>query len=110
MNTLRMLMTAVAQWPHLVRWRRARAVDGRSRERGQVLAIFAVMSVVLLGGAALITDAAWWWTSEQQMQRAADAAALAGAIYLPENRSRPTPPPGMRPRRMASPTAWAASP
>ena len=110
MNTLRMLMTAAAQWPHLVLWRRARAVDGRSRERGQVLAIFAVMSVVLLGGAALITDAAWWWTSEQQMQRAADAAALAGAIYLPENQIEAYASARDEAKRMASPTAWAASP
>jgi hypothetical protein len=50
-----------------------------------VLPIFAVMSVVLLGGAALLTDVAFWWTSQLRMQRAADAAALAGAVYLPGN-------------------------
>jgi hypothetical protein len=43
------------------------------------------MSVVLLGGAALLTDVAWWWTNELRMKSAADAAALAGAIYLPGN-------------------------
>jgi hypothetical protein len=53
-----------------------------------VLPIFVIMSVVLLGGAALLTDVAWWWTKEQQMQRAADAAALAGAVYLPGNETR----------------------
>ena len=57
----------------------------RPRELGQVLPIFVIMAVVLLGGAALLTDVAWWWTVEQRMQRAADAAALAGAVYLPGN-------------------------
>jgi Flp pilus assembly protein TadG len=74
----------------VLRRRRPPAADAATRRRqaGQVLPIFAVMSVVLLGGAALITDVAWWWTNEQQMQRAADAAALAGAVYLPGNQSR----------------------
>ncbi len=61
----------------------AESPDARSRQRGQVLPIFVIMSVVLLAGAALLTDVAWWWTMEQRMQRAADAGALAGAIYLP---------------------------
>jgi Flp pilus assembly protein TadG len=59
--------------------------DLRHAERGQVLPIFAVMSVVLLGAAALVTDVAWMWTNQQRMQRAADAGALAGAIFLPGN-------------------------
>ena len=63
---------------------RTPADDGRMRERGQVLAIFAVMSIVLLGGAALVTDVTNWWMFEQRLQRAADAAALAGAVYMPE--------------------------
>ena len=61
------------------------AGDARARQRGQVLPIFVILAVVLIGGAALLTDAAWWWTNEQRMQRAADAAALAGAVYLPGN-------------------------
>ena len=55
----------------------------RRGQRGQVLPIFAIMSVVLLGAAALVTDVAWMWTNQQRMQRAADAGALAGAIHLP---------------------------
>ncbi|MGD8486092.1 MAG: pilus assembly protein TadG-related protein [Chloroflexota bacterium] len=62
-----------------------RGVRERTRERGQVLPLFVLMSVVLLGGAALLTDVAWWWVNEQRMQRAADAGALAGAIHLPGN-------------------------
>ena len=60
----------------------------RHRQLGQVLPIFAVMSVVLLGGTALLSDVGWWWTNQQHMQRAADAGALAGAIYLPGNQGR----------------------
>jgi Flp pilus assembly protein TadG len=59
----------------------------RRDDGGQVLPIFAVMSVVLLGAAALITDVGWMWANQQRMQRAADAGALAGAIYLPGNPS-----------------------
>ncbi len=58
----------------------------RDRQRGQILPIFVVMSVVMLAGAALLTDVAWWWVNQQRMQRAADAGALAGAIYLPGDR------------------------
>ncbi|MEX1334268.1 MAG: pilus assembly protein TadG-related protein [Candidatus Limnocylindrales bacterium] len=79
-----MMMLTLADIPRDVarRWSsRPRA----SRQRGQVLPIFAVMAAVLLGGAALLTDAAWWWVTQQQMQRAADAGALAGAVHLPGN-------------------------
>jgi hypothetical protein len=62
--------------------------ERRSQQAGQVLPIFVILSVVLLGGAALLTDVAWWWTVEQRMQRAADAAALAGAVYLPGNQAQ----------------------
>jgi Flp pilus assembly protein TadG len=65
-----------------------RAARQHDRQLGQVLPIFAIMSVVLLGAAAIATDVAWWWTNEQRMQRAADAAALAGAPYLPGDQSQ----------------------
>ncbi len=53
--------------------------------RGQVMVLYAVALAALLGVAALCTDVAvmyWNWLS---MQKAADAAALAGAHYLPED-------------------------
>src|SRR4029078_3623368 len=53
------------------------------RERGQALVMFILMSVVMIGAVAIVTDIAWVWYGQQRMQRAADAAALAGAIYLP---------------------------
>jgi Flp pilus assembly protein TadG len=67
----------------LRRLRGASTDEPRSKELGQVLPMFAIMAIAVLGGAALLTDVAWWWTNEQRMQRAADAASLAGAVYLP---------------------------
>ena len=58
------------------------------RERGQALVLFVLMSLVMIGSVAIVTDISWLWYGNQRMQRAADAAALAGAIYLPGN---PTP-------------------
>jgi len=58
--------------------------SGRSgQERGQTLVLFVIVSVVLIGAVAIVTDVSWLWVNQQRMQRAADAAALAGAIYLP---------------------------
>ncbi len=54
-------------------------------QRGQVLVIFALSIVMFLGMCAIVTDVAWYWTNMLRMQRAADAAALAGVVYLPGN-------------------------
>ena len=59
--------------------RRAR----RKGERGQVLALFALMIFVIIGVVAIVIDISWVWSSGLRIQRAADAAALAGVIYLP---------------------------
>ncbi|HEY7703133.1 MAG TPA: pilus assembly protein TadG-related protein, partial [Candidatus Limnocylindrales bacterium] len=54
----------------------------RHRERGQVAVIFggAIFLFVLL--AACVIDLSWYWTNNLRMQRAADAAALAGVVFL----------------------------
>ena len=57
------------------------------RQRGQALVLFVIMAVVMVGGVAIVTDVSWLWYGQQRMQRAADAAALAGAIYLPGDAS-----------------------
>ncbi len=62
--------------------RRARPNDQKG-SRGQVLALFAITSILLIGVVAVVIDVAWFWTNEQAMQKAADAGALAGAVYLP---------------------------
>lgn len=54
-------------------------------EGGVVLVWFALMLVVLLGMGALGIDVAHLYQVKTQAQQAADAAALAGAVYLPED-------------------------
>ncbi len=65
---------------------RSVAVTGarRQRERGQVLVIFAASMVLLVGLLAIVIDVTWYWTNSLKVQRAADAAALAGAVWLPD--------------------------
>ena len=55
----------------------------RLRQSGQVLALFVLSMVVLTGMVAVVVDISWFWSNSLRVQRAADAAALAGAIYLP---------------------------
>src|SRR5438477_590559 len=57
----------------------------RREQRGQVLVIVAIMIVALLGFTGLVTDVAWYEVNLMRIQRAADAAALAGVVYLPGN-------------------------
>lgn len=55
----------------------------RRRQRGQVLVIFAGAIVLFMGLLAVVLDVSWYWANNLRVQRAADAAALAGAVYLP---------------------------
>jgi len=57
----------------------------RFRTRGQIVVIFAGAMVALMVLLAMVVDIGWYWSSNLKMQRAADAAALAGAVYLPDN-------------------------
>ena len=52
------------------------------RERGQVLAIFAISLVALLGAGALAFDGGMMILERRDQQNAADAAAMAGARYV----------------------------
>ncbi|MGZ8803518.1 MAG: pilus assembly protein TadG-related protein, partial [Mycobacterium sp.] len=52
-----------------------------------MLVLFVLSSFVIIGMVAVVIDVAWFWTNQQQMQRAADAGALAGAVYLPGDRT-----------------------
>jgi hypothetical protein len=54
-----------------------------ARERGQVLVIFAGGIVLFILLLAVVLDVSWYWANSLRVQRAADAAALAGAVYLP---------------------------
>jgi putative Flp pilus-assembly TadE/G-like protein len=55
----------------------------RREQRGQTLVIVALMLVPLLGFTGLVADVAWYEVNLMRIQRAADAAALAGVVYLP---------------------------
>ncbi len=54
-------------------------------ERGQVLVVFAVSIFLFIAMCAVVVDVAWYSANVLRMQRAADAAALAGVVYLPGN-------------------------
>ncbi len=53
--------------------------------RGQVVVIFAGAMLLFVLLAATVIDLSWYWTNNLRMQRAADAAALAGVVFLPGN-------------------------
>jgi hypothetical protein len=53
------------------------------RSRGQVLVIYAGSIILFVALSALVVDVAWYWVNTLRVQRAADAAALAGAVFLP---------------------------
>jgi putative Flp pilus-assembly TadE/G-like protein len=57
----------------------------RRDQTGQILVIVALMLVPLLGFTGLVADVAWYEVNIMRIQRAADAAALAGVVYLPNN-------------------------
>ncbi|HEY6317973.1 MAG TPA: pilus assembly protein TadG-related protein [Acidimicrobiia bacterium] len=68
-------------------WRR-RAWLRRQRpddETGIVLVFTAISLVVLLALAGFAVDFSHWSREEARLQKAADAAALAGAVYMPDN-------------------------
>jgi len=58
-----------------------------SSDRGQTLVIVAIMLTALFGFTGLVADIAWYELNLVRIQRAADAAALAGVVYLPGNPS-----------------------
>ena len=62
--------------------------DARARERGQVLAIFAASIFLFVAILAIVVDVSWYWANSLRVQRAADAAALAGVVWLPGNVSQ----------------------
>jgi len=54
-------------------------------ERGQTLVIVALTLTALFGFVGLVADIGWYELNMVRLQRAADAAALAGVVYLPGN-------------------------
>ena len=69
---------------NLFRSRRAEpAPSARRRSRGQVIVIFAGAMLAFMGLMAIVIDVSWYWANTLRVQRAADAAALAGVVWLP---------------------------
>lgn len=66
----------------MLRFRRGSPKDASS---GQILVIFAGALVALMALCAVVIDIAWYWSMNLRIQRAADAAALAGVVFLPNN-------------------------
>lgn len=63
-------------------------MSGRIRQAATgdagIVAIWtALMAVVLFGMAAIAVDVARWYVEGERLQKTVDAAALAGAVYLP---------------------------
>jgi Flp pilus assembly protein TadG len=62
------------------------ATTNRSRhgEQGYVMVMFALLLVPILLMAGLAIDVGAWYSRAQTIQKAADAAALAGVVWLPD--------------------------
>ena len=73
-----------------------------NRSRGQVMVIFVAAILTFVGLCAIVVDVSWYWANTLRVQRAADAAALAGAVYLPDDPSHGLRggPEGGRPQRL----------
>ena len=59
--------------------------DPLRADGGQLIVLVALMLVVLFGMVGLVVDFGWYQLNLVKVQRAADAAALAGSVYLPGN-------------------------
>lgn len=60
------------------------------RDSGAALPIVAVMLFVLLGIAAFATDLGWFYLNISRVQRTADAGALSGVVWMPDDFPRAT--------------------
>jgi hypothetical protein len=60
-------------------------IEGDAKERGVVLAFLAMILFTLIVMAGLAVDVGNWWWTGQKVQKAADAAAMAGVSYMPED-------------------------
>lgn len=59
--------------------------DSSGSESGVVAVYAALLLPVFIILAAIAVDFTQWYVEQQRLQRAADAAALAGAVYMPDD-------------------------
>jgi Flp pilus assembly protein TadG len=64
---------------------RMRSTVRAADDRGQAIVLVALMLTSLFGFVGLVVDVGWFQLNLVRVQRAADAAALAGSVYLPAN-------------------------
>jgi len=57
----------------------------KNEDRGAALLLVGLSLSVLMGMAAFGSDLAWFYLNTSRIQRAADAAALGGVVWLPNN-------------------------
>ncbi len=62
---------------------RARLKELWKDDKGAALALVGGMMLVLLGMAAFGSDLGWFYLNASRVQRSADAAALAGVVWMP---------------------------
>jgi Flp pilus assembly protein TadG len=67
---------------------RRRAKEVRKNQSGATVVIVALLLTVLLGMAAFALDFGWLYWNVIKVQHGADAAALSGVIYEPNNRTQ----------------------
>ncbi len=58
---------------------------GRRDDSGAVAVLVAILFPVLFGIAAFAVDVARWYVEGERVQKVADAAALAGVVYMPQD-------------------------
>lgn len=63
---------------------------GPEDERGLAMVYFALTITIVLIAASFAVDLGWWYVRAQQAQRAADAASLAGVVWMPRDFTKAT--------------------
>ncbi len=63
---------------------RIRKRFGGDTESGVTMILMALLMVVMMGAAAMAVDLGWLYLNSIRTQQAADAAALAGVVYMPD--------------------------
>ena len=74
-----------------------------------MLVLFVISIFVLTGITAIVVDVSWYWANSLRVQRAADAAALAGVVWLPGDPSTAYGAPATRRARTATTTLAVGS-
>jgi len=57
------------------------------RQRGQTIAVMAVVIVAIVGALAFVVDLGFQMEARRELQNAADAGALAGVVLLPDDQA-----------------------